>query len=115
MVNNWLIPLRRGVVPCRTKTRQSELGAHRASLPCESLPPWTMIVRSTIVAGAILAAHSIAAQEHRFEDDPVATVHENFVACEVLSQLQPVIEQSPLLARWRMCPVAGRRTGPCLR
>jgi hypothetical protein len=34
-----------------------------------------MIFVSTIVAAAMLAAHSVAAQEHRFEDDPVATVH----------------------------------------
>jgi len=44
-----------------------------------------MIFRSTIVAAAMLAAHPAAAEDHRFEADPVATVHENFVACEVLS------------------------------
>jgi len=66
-----------------------------------------MIFRSTIVAAAMLAAHPAAAEDHRFEADPVATVHENFVACEVLSQLQR--------ARRRMRPTARRRTGPCLR
>jgi len=69
-----------------------------------------MIVRSTIVAGAILAAHSIAAQEHRFEDDPVATVHENFVACEVLSQLQRVIDNPRFLLAGECVPLrAGER------
>src|SRR5215813_12473955 len=70
-----------------------------------------MIFRSTIVAAAMMAAHPAAAEDHRFEADPVATVHENFVACEVLSQLQRVLEKSPRLARRRMCPTARRRTG----
>jgi len=30
----------------------------------------------------------VEAQEHRFEADPVVTVRENLVACDVLSQLQ---------------------------
>ena len=47
-----------------------------------------MIFQSTIVAAAMLAAHPAVMENHRFEADPVATVHENFVACEVLSQLQ---------------------------
>jgi hypothetical protein len=34
----------------------------------------------------MLAAHPTAAQDHRFETDPVATVREDFVACDVLSQ-----------------------------
>jgi len=73
-----------------------------------------MIFRSTIVAAAMLAAHPAAAEDHRFEADPVATVHENFVACEVLSQLQRVMEHPRFLLR-RMRPTARRRTGPCLR
>jgi hypothetical protein len=36
----------------------------------------------------MLAAHPAAAQDYRFEADPVASMRENFVACEVLSQLQ---------------------------
>ena len=32
------------------------------------------------------------AQVHRFETDPVVTVRENFVACDVLSQLQRVMD-----------------------
>ena len=51
-----------------------------------------MIFRSTIVAAAMLAAHPAAAEDHRFEADPVASVRENFVACEVLSRLQRVME-----------------------
>src|SRR6266545_2144499 len=46
-----------------------------------------MTFRSTIAGAAMLAAHQTAAQEHRFEADPVASVRENFVACDVLSQL----------------------------
>jgi hypothetical protein len=40
----------------------------------------------------MLVAHSAAAEDHRFEADPVASVRENFVACDVLSQLQRVME-----------------------
>jgi hypothetical protein len=36
----------------------------------------------------MLAAHPAAAKDYRFEADPVASMRENFVACEVLSQLQ---------------------------
>jgi hypothetical protein len=39
-----------------------------------------------------IAAHPTAAQDHRFEADPVASVRENFVACEVLSQLRRVMD-----------------------
>ena len=51
-----------------------------------------MTFRSTIAAAAMLAAHPVAAQDHRFEADPIASVRENFVACDVLSQLQRVME-----------------------
>jgi hypothetical protein len=64
-----------------------------------------MIFRSTIVAAAMLTAYSVAAQEHRFEDDPVATVHENFVACEVLSQLQRVMENPRFLLAGECVPL----------
>src|SRR5260370_35658590 len=48
-----------------------------------------MNLRSSIaVTAAMLVAHPTAAQDHRFEADPVVTVRENFVACEVLSRLQ---------------------------
>jgi hypothetical protein len=44
-----------------------------------------MTFRSTIAAAAaMLAAHPVAAQDHRFEADPIASVRENFVACDVL-------------------------------
>jgi hypothetical protein len=56
-----------------------------------------MVFRSTIFAAAILAAHSVAAQEHRFEADPVVMVRENFVACAVLSQLQRVMDNPRFL------------------
>ena len=51
-----------------------------------------MNFRSIIAAAAMLATHPAAAEDHRFEADPVASVRENFVACEVLSQLQRVME-----------------------
>jgi hypothetical protein len=41
-----------------------------------------MNLRSSIaVTAAMLVAHPTAAQDHRFETDPVASVRENFVAC----------------------------------
>jgi len=69
-----------------------------------------MIFQSTIVAAAMLAAHPAAAEDHRFEADPVATVHENFVACEVLSQLQRVMENPRFLLAGECVPLrAGER------
>jgi hypothetical protein len=50
----------------------------------------------------MLAAHPAAAEDHRFEADPVATVDENFVACEVLSQLQPFVENPRFLLAGRI-------------
>jgi hypothetical protein len=67
--------------------------------------------RSTIAAAAVLAAHPAAAEDHRFEADPVAIVHENFVACEVLSQLQRVIENPRFLLADECVPLrAGDRS-----
>ena len=43
-------------------------------------------VRSIFV-GALLLTCPAEAQEHRFEADPIVVVRENFVACDVLSQL----------------------------
>ena len=58
----------------------------------------------------MLAAHPAAAEDHRFEADPVATVHENFVACEVLSQLQRVLENPRVLLADECVPLrAGER------
>ena len=42
------------------------------------------------IASAALLTLPAEAQVHRFETDPVVTVRENFVACDVLSQLQRV-------------------------
>jgi hypothetical protein len=70
----------------------------------------TMTFRLTIAAVAMLTAHSAAAQEHRFEADPVVSVHENFVACDVLSQLQRVIENPRFLLGGECVPLrAGDR------
>ena len=45
----------------------------------------TMNTVRSMFAGAALLALPAEAQEHRFEDDPVVMVRENFVACDVLS------------------------------
>jgi hypothetical protein len=70
----------------------------------------TMIFRSTIVAAAMLVTHPAAAEDHRFEADPVASVRENFVACDVLSQLQRVMENPRFLLAGECVPLrAGER------
>jgi hypothetical protein len=53
----------------------------------------TMNTVRSMFAGAALLALPAEAQEHRFEDDPVVMVRENFVACDVLSQLQRVMNK----------------------
>jgi hypothetical protein len=53
-------------------------------------------VRS-MVGGAALLMLPTQAQDHRFETDPVATVREDFVACDVLSQLQRVMDNRHFL------------------
>jgi hypothetical protein len=69
-----------------------------------------LIFRSIIAAAAMLAAHPAAAEDHRFEADPVASVRENFVACEVLSQLQRVMENPRFLLAGECVPLrAGDR------
>ena len=50
-----------------------------------------MNFRSIIAAATMLATHPAVAEDHRFEAD-FASVRENFVACEVLSRLQRVME-----------------------
>jgi hypothetical protein len=45
------------------------------------------------------------AQEHRFEDDPILVVRENFVVCDVLSQLQRVIEDPRFLLAGECVPL----------
>jgi len=56
-----------------------------------------MNLRSSVAVTAMLAAHPTAAQDHRFEADLVVTVRENFVACDVLSQLQRVMDDPRFL------------------
>ena len=49
-------------------------------------------------------------QEHRFEADPVVTVREKLVACEVLSQLQRVMDNPRSLLAGECVPLrAGDR------
>jgi hypothetical protein len=65
---------------------------------------------SIAVTAAMLVAHPTAAQDHRFETDPVLTVRENFVACDVLSQLQRVMDNPRFLLSGECEPLsAGRR------
>jgi hypothetical protein len=64
-----------------------------------------MIFWSTIAA-AVLAAYSAAAQDHRFEADPVVSVRENFVACDVLSQLQRVMDNPRFLLAGECVPLS---------
>jgi hypothetical protein len=77
----------------------------------------------SIFVGAALLALPAEAQEHRFEDDPVATVRETFVACDVLSQLQRVMDDPrsllagecvPLRAGDRVRVYARRRSYFCI-
>ena len=49
------------------------------------------ILLRSIFVGLLLLTGPAGAQEHRFEDDPIVAVRENFVACDVLSQLQRVM------------------------
>ena len=75
-----------------------------------------MNLRSSIaVTAALLVAHPTAAQDHRFEADPVASVCENFVACEVLSQLRRVMDDPRFLLTGRMRTPKRRTSGPYLR
>jgi hypothetical protein len=63
-----------------------------------------------VVGAAMLAAHTAAAQDHRFEADPIVTVRENFVACDVLSQLQRVMDNPRFLLTGECEPLsAGHR------
>ena len=50
----------------------------------------SIFLRSIFIGPLLLTCHA-GAQEHRFEDDPIVAVRENFVACDVLSQLQRVM------------------------
>ena len=70
----------------------------------------TMNTLRSMFAGAALLALPAEAQEHRFEDDPVVMVRENFVACDVLSQLQRVMDNPRFLLSGECDPVrAGDR------
>ena len=65
----------------------------------------TMNSVRSMFAGAALLALPAEAQEHRFEDDPVVMVRENFVACDVLSQLQRVMDNPRFLLAGECDPV----------
>ena len=70
----------------------------------------TMNTVRSMFAGAALLALPAEAQEHRFEADPIAVVSENFVACDVLSQLQRVMDNPRFLLSGGCDPVrAGDR------
>ena len=64
----------------------------------------------SIVIGAALLMLPAEAQDHRSETDPIVTVRENFVACDVLSQLQRVMDDPRFLLTGECEPLsAGRR------
>jgi hypothetical protein len=64
----------------------------------------------SIVIGAALLTPPAEAQDHRFETDPIVTVRENFVVCDVLSQLQRVMDNPRSLLTGECEPLsAGRR------
>ena len=64
----------------------------------------------SVVVGAVLLTLPAKAQVPRFETDPVVTVRENFVACDVLSQLQRVMDNPRFLLTGECEPLsAGRR------
>jgi hypothetical protein len=71
-----------------------------------------MTILRSIFAGAALLALPVEAQEHRFEVDPVVTVRENFVACDVLSQLQRVMGNPRFLLAGECAPL---RAGDLVR
>ena len=64
---------------------------------------------SSIFAGAALLALPAQAQEHRFEADPIVTVRENFAACDVLSQLQRVMDNPRFLLTGECEPLSAGR------
>jgi hypothetical protein len=74
----------------------------------------SIFLRSIFIGPLLLTCHA-GAQEHRFEDDPIVAVRENFVACDVLSQFTARHGKSTLSARRRMRTAACRRSGPRLR
>ena len=66
-------------------------------------------LRSIFFGGALLALPA-EAQEHPFENDPVVMIRENFVACDVLSQLQRVMDSPRFLLTGECDPLrAGDR------
>jgi len=91
----------------------SDLVAVSKSLRLVPLPWFSPSCRKrlrSIVVGAALLTLPAEAQDHRFETDPVVTVRENFVACEVLSQLQRVMENPRFLLAGECVPLrAGDR------
>jgi hypothetical protein len=56
-----------------------------------------MTFRSIVFGAVLLMPLPSEAQDHRFETDPIATVREDFVACDVLSQLQRVMDNPRFL------------------
>jgi hypothetical protein len=69
-----------------------------------------MNILRSIFAGTALLALPAEAQVHRFEADPVVTVRENLVACDVLSQLQRVMNNPRFLLAGECAPLrAGDR------
>jgi hypothetical protein len=72
-----------------------------------------MNIRRSIFAGTALLALPVEAQEHRFEADPVVTVRENLVACDVLSQLQRVMDNRVPCSSANVCRCAQEIGSAC--
>src|SRR5262249_7277989 len=68
----------------------------------------------SIVTGAALLTLPAEAQVHRFETDPVVTVRENFVACDVLT-ITARHGRPPFSTYWRMRAAERRPPGSYLR
>ena len=105
-------PAELGLVAAQGNTGVNELRAivtdeQDTRLPIDARAMDT--VRS-IVAGAALLTLPAEAQDHRFETDPIVMVRENFVVCDVLSQLQRVMDNPRFLLAGECEPLpAGNR------
>src|SRR5262249_36648213 len=93
----------------RRNGQNSKTGADE-QMPETTVRLIAMNALRSIVAGTPLLTLPAQAHAPRFEPAPVVTVRENFVACDVLSQLQRVMDNPRFLLTGECEPVsAGRR------
>src|SRR5262249_23202731 len=94
----------------RRRNGQNSKTGSDEQMPETTLGVIAMNALRSRVAGPALLTLPAQAQDHRFETAPVVTVRENFVACDVLSQLQRVMDTPRFLLTGECEPVsAGRR------